>query len=98
MENVSPDIPLDGIDTGLLSSLIIELNISHRFFKAYPIGHPIVNTSLYKVISCYERLLGSHEEIVIGVAKDVLIVENEFLEKSSPVFRNFAGVLFERGI
>lgn len=98
MPDVTPDIPRDIVDTSLLASLIIEFNISHRFFKAYPAGHPVVTASLIKVISRYEQLLEHHDEISIAVAKDALIVENDFLDKSSTIFSNFAGTLFERGI
>ncbi len=98
MQNVSPEIPLDGVDTGLLASLIIELNTSHRFFKAYPMGHPVVTTSLNKVITRYEQLLGNVGEIIIAVAKDALIAENNFLDRNNLVFRDFAGILFEHGI
>ena len=98
LKNPSPDIPFEGIDTSLLASLIIELNTANRFFKAYPSGHPVVITSLHKVVSRYTQLLGSLEEVKIAVAKDALFVGNDFLDKGNRVFRDFAGTLFEKGI
>lgn len=50
--NMQPlDIPFGAIDTRLLASLIIELNISRRYFKSYPAGHPVIDASLNKVVA-----------------------------------------------
>lgn len=92
------DIPSNSIDTSLLASLIIELNISRRYSKSYPAGHPVIDTSLNKVVALYARLIEAHDEIVIAAAKNALLVENVFLDKSNLVFRDFARVLFEHGI
>ncbi|KAB0666788.1 hypothetical protein F6V25_05065 [Oryzomonas japonica] len=92
------DIPTGTIDTRLLASLIIELNISLRYFKSYPDGHPIINASLNKVVALYAQLMKAHDEIVVAAAKNALLVENASLDKSNLVFRDFAGALFEHGI
>jgi len=92
------DIPNGAIDTRLLAALIIELNISRRYFKSYPAGHPVIDASLNKVVALYARLMEAHDEIVIAATKNALLVENVFLDKSNLVFRDFAGVLFEHGI
>jgi hypothetical protein len=97
--NMQPtDISTGAIDTRLLGSLIIELNISRRYSKSYPAGHPVIDASLNKVVALYARLMEAHDEIVIAAAKNALLVENATLDKSSLVFRDFAGVLFEHGI
>jgi hypothetical protein len=97
--NMQPsDIPTDAIDTRLLGSLIIELNISRRYSKSYPAGHPVIDASLNKVVALYARLMEAHDEIVIAAAKNSLLVENTTLDKSNLVFRDFASVLFEHGI
>lgn len=92
------DIPTSVIDTKLLASLIIELNISLRYFKSYPAGHPIINASLNKVVALYAQLMAAHDEIVVAAAKNALLVENASLDKANLVFRDFAGALFEHGI
>ena len=92
------DIPTGAIDTRLLGSLIIELNISRRYSKSYPAGHPVINASLNKVVALYARLMDAHDEIVVAAAKNTLLVGNLFLDKSNRVFSDFAGVLFEHGI
>ncbi len=97
--NMQPsDIPTGAIDTRLLGSLIIELNISRRYSKSYPAGHPVIDASLNKVVALYARLMEAHDEIVVAAAKNALLVENALLDKSNLVFRDFAGVLFEHGI
>ena len=98
MSKQTLDIPTGVIDTRLLASLIIELNISLRYFKSYPAGHPVIDASLNKVVGLYAKLMEAHDEIVIAAAKNALLVENSFLDKSNLVFRDFAGVLFEHGI
>jgi len=92
------DIPPGAIDIRLLTSLIIELNISRRYSKSYPAGHPVIDAALDKVVALYAKLMEAHDEIVIAAAKNALLVENTTLDKSNLVFRDFAGVLFEHGI
>jgi len=92
------DIQKSGIDVRVLASLIIELNISRRNFKSYPKGHPVVEGAFQKVISHYNKLLETQDEISIGVAKDALMFGSAVLEKSNLVYRDFARVLFEHGI
>ncbi|MDD2897206.1 MAG: hypothetical protein PHI31_00700, partial [Desulfuromonadaceae bacterium] len=94
----SNDIPADGVDPKTLSSLIIELNIARRNSLAYPKGHPSVASSLLKVLRIYENLLDIHEEFILGVTSDALMVSGVTLEKTNLVYRDFSRVLFERGI
>lgn len=98
MISQQPDIPGNGVDAGVLSTLIIELNIARHNFKSYPNGHPVIGASFRKVITLYNQLLQLKDEIVIGVARDTLMVEAALLDKSNLVYRDFALVLFERGI
>ena len=79
--NMQPsDIPTGAIDTRILGSLIIELNISRRYSKSYPAGHPVIDASLNKVVALYARLMEAHDEIVVAAAKNALLVENAFLD------------------
>jgi len=97
--NMQPsDISDSAIDTRLLGSLIVELNISRRYSTTYPAEHPVIDASLNKVVALYARLMESHDEIVIAAAKNTLLVGNDILDKTSLVFRNFASALFEHGI
>jgi hypothetical protein len=98
MNNQPTDIHISGIDTRALSTLIIELNIARRNYNSYPPGHPLIDSSLQKVISVYAGLFASRDEIIIGVTRDALMVEGVSLEKSNLVYRDFAGILFEHCI
>jgi hypothetical protein len=86
------------VDAKALAGVIIELNIARRNSLAYPKGHPVIASSLAKVLRVYEELLSNSGEITLGITNDSLLLNSEVLEKSNQVFRDFARVLFERGI
>lgn len=86
------------VDTKSLATLITELNIARRNNSAYPKGHPVISSSLAKVLRVYDELLNKQEEVIIGVTNDALMVDGEIFEKSNLVYRDFSRVLFERGI
>jgi HD-GYP domain-containing protein (c-di-GMP phosphodiesterase class II) len=44
-----------------LSTLIIELNIARRNCSSYPEGHPVIDSSLHKVLGVYKRVLETRE-------------------------------------
>lgn len=94
----SNDIQINKIDAKSLATLIIELNIARRNCSAYPKGHPVVTTSLAKVLCVYESFLTKHDELILGVTSDALMVDGVVLEKSNLVYRDFSRALFERGI
>jgi hypothetical protein len=98
MSNSLPDITVAGIDTKALSSLIIEFNIAHRNYRSYPPGHPLIESSLKKLLTRYDELMEQQYELSIGVARDTLMFENINLDKNNPVYRDFARSLFQCGI
>jgi hypothetical protein len=92
------NIPTQKPETSALASLITELNIARRNSSAYPKGHPVIAASLAKVLHIYENLVHEHDEIILGVTNETLMVNGVVLEKSNLVYKNFSRVLFERGI
>lgn len=98
MTTQSNDIPTYKVDTRSLATLIIELNIARRNCGAYPKGHPVIMTSLTKVLRVYEDLLNKHEEIILGITSDALMADGVILDKSNMIYRDFSRALFERGI
>jgi hypothetical protein len=94
----SNDIPAHRIEAKALASLITELNIARRNSSAYPKGHPVIAASLAKVLRVYDELLREHDEIILGVTSDALMVDGVVLEKSNLVYKDFSRVLFERGV
>ncbi len=98
MATQSNDIATNKIDISSLATLVIQLNIARRNCRAYPKGHPVIAATLSKALSVYEGLLGRHEEIILGITNDTLMLDGVVLEKSNAVFRDFSRVLFELGI
>ncbi|NOY63928.1 MAG: hypothetical protein GXO97_00795, partial [Nitrospirae bacterium] len=78
------------LDTRLLSDAIIELNISRRNVSIYPREHPAVKQSLSKAYDYLQRLLELRDKINLGIAKDTIVVDEYYLDKKNPVFREFA--------
>lgn len=78
------------IDTRLLGDVIIELNISCRNVAVYPKGHPLVESSLKRAYTYLVQILELRPEITFAVARDTLIIDNEYLDKKNPVFSEFA--------
>jgi hypothetical protein len=78
------------IDARLLSDSIIELNISRRNVSIYPREHPSVEKSLSRAYEFLQKLFELRSEMILAVAKDTLIIDNYFLDKKNPVYREFA--------
>jgi len=78
------------LDARLLSEAIIELNISRRNVAIYPKGHPSVEKALNKAFDHLGKLFELRSDITVAVAKDTLIIDDYFLDKKNPVYREFA--------
>ncbi|GFO69349.1 PBS lyase [Geomonas limicola] len=91
----SPD---DHVTVRTLATLIHELNISRRNIRAYPPGHQVIVSGLGKVLTTYGTLTMPAGEIVLGVSGDALLWQEDPLDKSNRVFRDFARALHERSI
>ncbi len=87
MTDLKDDLPLD---TRLLSDAIIELNISRRNVAIYPRDHPSVKRSLTRAYDFLQKLFELRNEITLAVAKDTIIIDDHYLDKKNPVFREFA--------
>jgi hypothetical protein len=78
------------LDARLLSDAIIELNISRRNVSIYPRGHPSVEKSLTRAFEFLKKLFEIRPSITLAVAKDTLIIDDYYLDKKNPVYREFA--------
>jgi hypothetical protein len=87
---VAENIEKIPIDAKLLSDAIIELNISRRNVSIYPPNHPSVDRSLSRAFEFMQKLFELRPEITLAVAKDTLIIDDYYLEKKHPVYREFA--------
>jgi hypothetical protein len=81
------NIPLD---TELLSEAVIELNISRKNVGIYPPGHIQIANSIERTYQILQKMLEIRAEMTLGVAKDTLLVGQDYLDKKNPVYRDFA--------
>jgi hypothetical protein len=86
------------IDAKLLTDAVIELNISRRSVGLYPRDHPIVGDSIQRAFEFMQRLFGIRNAITLGVAKDMLMIDDYLLDRKNPVFREFALSLYKKGV
>lgn len=98
MDNAGGATRFSALDTGLLSQMIMEMGVLRRHVCSYPADHPVIKTSLDKVMQLHNSLLHDRAEITIGIAKDSLMVGNAFLDRKNRFNQDFARVLFGHGI
>jgi hypothetical protein len=89
------EVPLD---TRVLADAIIELNISRKNVGIYPPGHIQISKSVDRVFDTLKRLFEIRPEMTLGVAQDTLLVGRDYLDKTNPVYRDFALSLSQLGI
>ena len=82
----------------LISAFIHELNLSRRHLQTYPSGHPMIATAIEKVLELIDPLFATYQSFTLGVAKDALMFEQQWLGKDNPSYRDFANTLFELDI
>lgn len=75
-----------------------DLNIARRNFGAYPSGHPLVESSIRKLVESFRQLFEGGGVVQLGITRDGLLLGNEFVEKNNQICRSIAAVCFERGI
>ncbi len=92
------DFQSPSVDTELLSSFIYELAIARRHVVAYPANHPVIDSTLGKVINLLDELILVSGELTLGVVKDALLVGDSFLDQSNPAHRHLATLLASHGI
>jgi hypothetical protein len=81
------EVPLD---TRLLSEAVIELNISRKNVGIYPSGHAQITKSIDRAYDLLQKLFEIRSEMTLGVAKDTLLVGQDYLDQKNPVYRDFA--------
>jgi hypothetical protein len=86
------------LDAKLLADAIIELNISRRSVSLYPSDHPITRKAIKSAHALLKKLFEHRNSINIGVAKNVLMIDNYTLDSKNPVFGDFALALHKKGI
>lgn len=78
------------VDAKLISDIIIELNISRRSVAMYPKDHPSVEKSLNRAFEHLKNLFELRPELTVGIAKDTFIIDDYYLDRKNPVYRELA--------
>ena len=86
------------LDAQLLSEAVIELNISRKNVGIYPPGHIQITTSIERAYLILQKMFEIREEMTLGVAKDTLLVGQDYLDQKNPVYRDFALSMSQQGI
>src|SRR3972149_10518197 len=82
------------IDARLLSETVIEFNISRKNVELYPPDHPIIKESIDRALEHLKKLLKSRSAVTLGIAKNMLVIDDFTLDKKNPVFQVFALSLY----
>jgi HEAT repeat protein len=93
--NVKKELPLD---TRMLSDAVIELNISRKNVGIYPPGHIQITKSIDRAFEVLLKIFDIRQDMTFGIAKDTLFVGKDYLDRSNPVYRDFALSLSGQGI
>ena len=94
-ETTEREMPLD---TKLLSEAVIELNISRKNVGIYPPGHIQITNSIDRAFAILQQLFDIRSEMTLGIAKDTLLIGQDYLDRKNPVYRDFALSLNQQGI
>ncbi len=86
------------LDTRLLSEAVIELNISRKNVGIYPASHIQITRSIDRAYDILRKLFEVRNEMTLGVAKDTLLVGQDYLDRKNPVYRDFALSLNLQGV
>lgn len=81
------EVPLD---MRLLSEAVIELNISRKNVGIYPPGHIQITNSIERAFKLLQQLFEIRQEMTLGVAKDTLLVGQDYFDRKNPVYRDFS--------
>lgn len=85
-------------DVRLLSEAVIELNISRKNVELYPPDHPVIKESIDRALDHLKKLFKVRSAITLGIAKNMLVIDDFTLGKKNPVFQDFALSLYGKGI
>ncbi len=82
----------------LITGALVELMTSKRKIGLYPKDHPKIRESVQRAFVCLQGLLDSRGAVTVGIAENVLLVDEVSLDMKSPALRDFARGFHTRGI
>ena len=80
-------------DSEILTNFIHELNITRRHLQTYPLGHPMIDGAINKVLELIDPLFERHNSISFGVAKESLLFDQQWLDKNNRSIKDFSQAL-----
>jgi len=85
-------------DMGLLSTIIVELNIARKQVALYGARHALVAESINRLLSALRKTHEHEQDLRIGAARKTLLYGEFALDRDNPVFRELAEALFRKRI
>jgi hypothetical protein len=82
----------------LITDAIVELTTSKRKIGLYPKDHPKIRESLQGAFSDLQSLLESRGAITVGIAENMLMVDEVSLDMKNSALGDFARAFHSRGI
>ncbi|MDD2501473.1 MAG: HEAT repeat domain-containing protein [Geobacter sp.] len=98
LESVITDLTAPLLRAKAVAAVAGDLNIARRNWNAYPSGHPLVESSIQKLLLSFQMLCGDVGGVQLGVTRDGLLLGDEYVEKNNQLCRNVAAAFFERGV
>lgn len=98
LESVVSDLAAPLLRVKAVVAVAGDLNIARRNWNAYPSGHPLIETSIQKLLSSFQTLCNEGNDMQLGITRDGLLLGDEYVEKNNHICRNVAAAFFERGI
>jgi len=98
LESVITDLAAPLLRAKAVAAVAGDLNIARRNWNAYPSGHPLVESSIQKLLSSFQMLCGDVGGVQLGVTREGLLLGDEYVEKNNQLCKNVAAAFFERGV
>ncbi|ACD95756.1 HEAT repeat domain-containing protein [Trichlorobacter lovleyi] len=98
LESVVSDLAAPLLRVKAVVTVAGDLNIARRNWNAYPSGHPLIESSVQKLLTSFQSLLSENGGVQLGITRDGLLLGDEYVEKNNQICKNVAAAFFERGI
>ena len=81
-----------------LSDFLVELSIAMQKHAIYPVGHPLLNTAVDKVMKNIALLLVDRDSLSIGIARRQLIIEGVGTDPNHPLLKELSSKLHKHNL
>jgi len=98
LESAITDLTAPLLRANAIVAVAGDLNIARRNWNAYPSGHPLVESSIQKLLLSFQALCNEYGGAQLGFTRDGLLLGDEYVEKNNQICRNVAVAFFERGV